>query len=137
MTKDLILKYADVISQMEKDAAANVKSAKETFRQKQEETKLAYSKLAQIRESIEANYREFWSVAKAIFKMLFKRPENPDEIEQSLRPIIGYKDALKSVPVAEDVFNTAREDERSAEYELSKARRVQAMLNEMMTIQNS
>lgn len=134
MTSNLILKYADSLIQMEKEAVENVKNAENVSQEKRKEREDANSRLTRIKETMDENYREFWNMAWTIIKMLFKRPGNPAEIERALMPINGYKDALKSVPAAEKDCETAQKNYQASKLELSKAVKLQKMLKEIQNL---
>lgn len=120
-TSTLIHKYADTLAAMEKDAVQNLKEAQNDFQQTKEARKKADAELKGLKDTMQEKHRGFWGAAKAIMGMIYKRPENPDEITQVLEPIIGYQAALGAVPAAEAACDEAKEAEQIAHVELCTA----------------
>ena len=127
-TSTLIHKYADTLTAMEEEALHNHLEAKKAFQQKQEARKKADDELKVLKDTMKEKHRGFWGVAKAIMGMIYKCPENADEITQALEPIIGYQEALEAVPAAEEACMKAEEAERLANSELYMANDVRCTI---------
>lgn len=133
-TKSLIQKYAPVLDNIEQDARQNLNNAHEDLAQRRKELEFANGELKRLNDVMEDNHRGFWEAAKTIIKMIFKRPDNPKEIEHMLIPIINFKNALEDVPNAKKVCEAARKSEKNSLAECTKAESLFNMIRQIKRI---
>ncbi|MBR6504935.1 MAG: hypothetical protein IKT41_04425 [Clostridia bacterium] len=133
-TKTIIQKYASILENMEQDAMHNVNNVHEDLAQRRKELEFANGELNRLNDVMEDNHRGFWEAAKTIIKMIFKRPDNPKEIESMLVPIINYKNALENVPSARLVCEAALKSEQTAVAECTKAEKLLNRIRSIRTL---
>lgn len=117
-------KYGETLGLMLKDAREAQDKAHGNLVTLREQKKIAEGELRSLNKAVDKNYREFLSVIKALLKMLFKRPEDPIELEHVLHPVNTYLNALKAIPKAEENLTIVQEQLGCAEWEAEKAQKL-------------
>ena len=79
--------YGEVLSLMLKDAQQAKNETHDDVVTLREQEKIVESELKSLNKAVDKNYREFLRVINALLKMLFKRPEEPIELEHALHPV--------------------------------------------------
>lgn len=107
--------YGEVLSLMLKDAEEAKNETYDALVTLREQEKIVESELKSLNNAVDKNYRGFLSVIKALLKMLYKRPEDPVELEHTLHPVNSYLHALKAIPKAEEKLDIVQEQLANAE----------------------
>jgi len=120
-TRDLFEKHRVTLKKIEMEAADNVNEARQRLGEMREERQEAQRLVKELEETMKKNQSGFLGAAKAIFKMAYKSPENPEEIGEVIEPILGFQAALVAMPMAKEGVREAIQLEDEAGTELNAA----------------
>ena len=115
LKEDREKQYGEVLGLMLKDAQEARDKANDDLVTLREQKKIAEGELKSLNKAVDKKYRRFLSVIKDLLKMLFKRPEDPIELEHALHPVNTYLNALKAIPKAEENLAIVQEKLENAQ----------------------